>query len=263
MMQKAYGTGRQDFVVVYVKDSCGSTGRSSMGQFFSQFLKREAVSGMIFDVDGTLLDSMPVWAHSGERYLATLGIHAPKTLGRILFSMTMQEGAQYIKKTYGLSQTAEEIQAGIIHTVEEAYDKEMGCKRAADAFLKELQAAGIPMTVVTSGDRRLVLAAFERLGIAPYFKEILTCTEFGSGKDDPAIFHAAAKRMGSLTASTWVVEDALYAIRTAKEAGYRVIGIADASSREDGPQIFQLADYFIADYAVDLDKIPDCPDGHT
>lgn len=223
-----------------------------MGLFYEQFVKRETVEGMIFDVDGTLLDSMPVWLHSGEHYLATLGICAPKSLGRILFSMTMQQGAEYIKNTFGLSQDWKEIQAGIIEIVKEAYLKETGCKRAADLFLKTLHEAGIPMTVVTSNDRPLVLAAFERLGIMRYFQEILTCGEFGSGKDSPEIFHAAAKRMGTTPAGTWVVEDGLYAICTAKEAGYRVIGVADEASKEDAEHIGQLADYFITDYAEEV-----------
>lgn len=223
-----------------------------MGHFYEQFLKKESASGMIFDVDGTLLDSMPVWAHSGEQYLSTLGIHAPESLGRSLFSMTMRQGAQYIKETYGLSQTAEEIQTGIIQIVADAYRHKTGFKPAAVDFLKALRAAGVPMTVVTSNDRLLIQAAFRRLGMESYFQEILTCGEFGSGKDDPAIFHAAAERMHSPAASTWVVEDGLYAIRTAKEAGFRTIGIADTSSRIDEPQIRMLADYFIIDYADDL-----------
>jgi len=223
-----------------------------MGHFYEQFLKKELATGMIFDVDGTLLDSMPVWAHSGERYLSTLGIHAPESLGSILFSMTMQQGAQYIKETFGLSQAAEEIRGGIIQVVAEAYRNETGFKHAAFDFLQALRAADIPMAIVTSNDRMLIQAAFRRLGIETYFQEILTCGEFGSGKDSPAIFHAAAERMHSPAASTWVVEDGLYAIRTAKEAGYRTIGIADASSRADEPQIRLLADYFITDFAEDL-----------
>lgn len=219
-----------------------------MGLFYEQFVKRETVDGMIFDVDGTILDSMPVWAHSGERYLSTLGIDAPESLGRILFSMTMQQGAAYIKKTFGLMQNVRQIQTGILGVVEEAYRKETVCKRAADLFLKTLYEAGIPMVVATSNDRPLVLAAFERLGILSYFQEILTCGEFGSGKDHPEIFHAAAERMGAAPSRTWVVEDGLYALRTAKEAGYRVIGVADEASREDAEQIRQIADYFIQDY---------------
>lgn len=223
-----------------------------MGKFYERFLEKETVTGMIFDVDGTILDSMPVWAHSGERYLETLGIHAPATLGRTLFSLTMQQGARYIKETYELTQSAEEIRAGIIQTVVDAYRQETGFKPSAQEFLKELHQAGIPMIIVTSNDRPLVEAAFERLKIRSYFADILTCGEFGSGKDHPEIFYAAAEKIHSETAGTWVVEDGLYAIRTAKEAGFRTIGIADASSREDETQIEKLADYFLTDYAQDI-----------
>lgn len=223
-----------------------------MALFYEQFVKRENVEGMIFDVDGTLLDSMPVWAHSGERYLATLGVSAPPSLGRILFSMTMQQGAAYIKKTFELEQTADQVQAGIIGIVEEAYRNETGYKRAADLFLKTLHAAGVPMIVVTSNERPLVQAAFERLEMMSYFTEILTCREFGSGKDSPEIFHAAAGKIGAPPSGIWVVEDGLYAIRTAKKAGYRVIGVADEASKEDAENIRQLADYFITDYAENV-----------
>lgn len=223
-----------------------------MGRFYEQFLSSEEVSGIIFDVDGTLLDSMPVWAHSGERYLAAQGIQAPASLGRELFSMTMQKGAEYIRQAFGMSQTPEEIKAGIIQVVAQAYRKETGFKPGAGEFLKALHQAGIPMAVVTSNDLPLVLAAFRRLGIESYFVRIFTCGAFGSGKDDPAIFHAAAEALGSRTDSTWVVEDGLYAIRTAKQAGFRTIGMADAASRQDEADIRRLADYFVEDFAQEV-----------
>lgn len=220
-----------------------------MSYFFEEFLKKESITGMIFDVDGTLLDSMPVWDHSGERYLRTLGIYAPPSLGKILFSKTMQQGAVYLKQTYNLPQSEEEIQAGILKVVAESYQNEVPLKHSARTFLEALSKAGKSMIVVTSTDRSLILAAFERLALLPYFTDIITCSEFGSGKDRPEIFHAASERMQSLPASTWVVEDGLYAIRTAKSAGYPVIGVADASSKDDEPDIRGLADYFVSDFA--------------
>lgn len=108
------------------------------------------------------------------------------------------------------------------------------------------------MTVVTSTDRPLILAAFRRLGIENCFQKIFTCTEFGSGKNDPAILYAAAKEMGTRPEHTWVAEDALYAVRTAKAAGFHVLGIADASSRKDEPEIRKLADMFITDYFMEI-----------
>ena len=222
-----------------------------MAQFYEEFLNREHAAGMIFDVDGTLLDSMPVWHHSGEKYLLTLGIHAPAELGDILFAKTMQQGAEYIRKTYGLEQPEEEIRRGILQVVSDAYRKQVPLKPSVIPFLDRLQAAGIPMAVVTATDRPLVQAAFSRLGLERYFVDIITCTDFGSGKDQPDIFHAAARRMHSRPADTWVVEDGLYAIRTAREAGYRIIGMSDAASHKDEPQIRRLADYFLTDFAMD------------
>lgn len=223
-----------------------------MGIFYEEFIKREQITGMIFDVDGTLLDSMPVWADSGERYLHTIGIRAEPGLGKILFSKTMQQGAEYIKKTYKLAQSESGIQAGITGVVTDAYHSSIQPKPSAPAFLNTLRKAGITMAVVTSTDRPLILDAFRRLGLEQYFIEIFTCSEFGSGKDEPQIFHAAAARMQSVPSHTWVVEDGLYAIRTAKAAGYRIIGVADEVSREDEPQIRKLSDYFVTDFAMDF-----------
>lgn len=137
---------------------------------------------------------------------------------------------------------------GIIQVVEAAYRTETGCKAGVYDFLKALHTADVPMIIVTSNERTLVEAAFERLAIRMYFKEILTCGEFGSGKDQPAIFQAAAARIGSDPEGTWVVEDGLYAIRTAKAAGMRTIGVADASSKKDEEQIRIEADYFITGF---------------
>ncbi len=215
-------------------------------RFIRQFLQTETVTGMIFDVDGTILDSMPVWAHCGEQYLSMLGIQADASLGKKLFSMTMQRGAAYIRQTFGLRQTVDEIQAGLNQIVAGAYRDTVLPKPQVPGVLDALQEANIPMVVVTSTDRPHILAAFRRLGLMGYFKEIITCSEFGSGKNSPEIFYAAATCMDSQPEHTWVVEDACYAIKTAKEAGFPVIGVPDATSRDDEPQIRRLANYFIS-----------------
>lgn len=213
--------------------------------FLEQFLKKERITGMIFDVDGVLLDSMPFWSHCGERYLASLGIYAPPSLGRTLFALTMRDGAEYIKKTYGIRQDIEEIMAGINRNMAAAYQTEIQRKPKAGLFLDALRAAGIPMAVATSTDKSHILAAFGRLGLTEYFAHIFTCSAFGSGKDKPEIFHAAAKSIHSDRACTWVVEDGLYAARTARRAGYPVIGVSDDVSRADAPAMREIVNYFI------------------
>ena len=102
------------------------------------------VKGVIFDVDGVLLDTMHVWTDAGARYLATLGVSAEPGLGDKLFTMTVDMGAVYVKERYGLTQTTTEITRGINHAVEDYYALQAAWKPGAKALLQRLKAAGIP-----------------------------------------------------------------------------------------------------------------------
>lgn len=202
------------------------------------------IKGAIFDMDGTLLDSMPVWEHACERYLEKKGIVAEKNLSEILFSMSMGEGAEYVKEKYGLSETVDAIIDGVNAIVYEAYEKDVMPKPGVEAFLQQLQEAGIPMVVATSSDRAMAEVAFERIGLLPYFKQIFTCSEIGAGKSQPDIYFAAAECLGTKPEDTWVFEDACYAIETAKNAGFRAVGLFDATSEKDREQIQAIADVY-------------------
>lgn len=196
----------------------------------------------VFDVDGTLLDSMPVWENLGVRYLKRLGIEPEVELGKILFPMTIEEGAEYIKKRYGLSMECRKIIDEILEIVRDFYFYEVSLKKGAEEVLKVFEERGIPMAVATSGERLLVEAAFERLGIRRYFQVILTCTEVGAGKRSPLIYRKAAAALGAAPEETWVFEDALYAIKTAKAAGFRTVGVYDPSNRKAWKEISMEAD---------------------
>ena len=87
------------------------------------------------------------------------------------------------------------------------------------------------MCVATATDRPLVEAALKRTGIRGYFEEIFTCSETGCGKDRPYIYETAWTRLGTPRAATWVFEDALYAVKTARAAGFPVVGVFDRYER--------------------------------
>ena len=108
------------------------------------------IRGVIFDVDGVLLDSMAIWEEAGARYLRSLGRDPGPDLGRILFPMTLREGAAYLKETYGLSEEPEEIEGGVLAVVRDFYLKEAPMKPGAREFLTELSRRGIPMAAATS-----------------------------------------------------------------------------------------------------------------
>lgn len=202
------------------------------------------IKGAIFDMDGTLIDSMPIWEHASEQYLKGLGIEVKEKLSEVLFSMSMKQGAAYVKEQYGLSQEIEEIVAGVNKVVVEFYQTQSPLKPGVKQLLKQYQAAGVKMVVATATDRVMAEAALTRSGIIGYFDRIFTCTGVGAGKSSPDIFLAAWEALGTPKLDTWVFEDARYAIATAKEAGFQTVGLYDAARRKEQKEIEGLADFY-------------------
>ena len=203
------------------------------------------IAGAIFDIDGTILDSMKIWEDAPGLYLESLGIKGELGLGKTLFSMSMTEGAEFLKENYCPDQDAEAIIKGVNHIVRNFYFEQVRLKEDAKKFLRDLKQTGIKITAATTSDREFVEKALERLDVLDCFDRIFTCTEIGAGKSQPDIFFAAAEHMGTAPGSTWVFEDSLYAIQTAKEAGFRTVGVYDESSAKDQDEIRRLTDIYL------------------
>lgn len=210
------------------------------------------IAGAIFDLDGTILDSMPIWGNAPEIYLDGMGIKAETGLGKTLFTMSMAEGAEYIKGRYCPDIDIDVIMEGINRTVIDFYHYQARLKEGAEQFLKAMKAAGIKITAATSSDRQVVEGALERLNVIHYFSRIFTCTEVGAGKTEPDIFLEAAEYMGALPEDTWVFEDSLYAIQTAKNAGFHTVGVYDDSGAESWDEIRRITDLYLEklDYII-------------
>lgn len=199
------------------------------------------IRGAIFDVDGTLLDSSAVWDDAGAKYLSTLGITAEAGLGRKLFTMSLDEGAVYMKETYHLQQSREKILTGVLQVVEDFYYNKAPLKEGAADFVRSLADRGIPMVIASSSKKEHIAAALKRLGIEHHFRKIFTCNEVGIGKHNPKIFLEAAAFLGSAPEDIWVMEDGLYAMKTAKAAGFHVLGVYDQPSSSDWDEIQKTA----------------------
>ena len=206
------------------------------------------IRGVIFDVDGVLLNSMPVWENLGEIYLERLGIEAEKGLGETLFAMSLEEGADYLIENYGLKQTPGEIIAGLNREVQDFYGRKVPLKEGVRGYLEEFRDRKIPMAIATSGDRANAEAALKRLKVLSYFRAVFTCSEIGSSKSQPDIYYAAALQLDTDPSDTWVFEDALHAIRTAKKAGFRTAGVYDRASGRDLAQIRDTADIYLPEF---------------
>lgn len=205
------------------------------------------LKGIIFDFDGTLMDSMFIWDTAGEVYLRSIGKEPQEDLQKVLKPMSLMQSAEYIQAHYEIPLSVTEIMEGINRTVEGFYFHDVEPKPVVIEWLEELSAKNIKMCIATATDRYQVEAALKRCGMRHYFSEIFTCTEVGSGKNQPLIFRKAMEHLGTDRSNTAVVEDAYHALRTANADGFMTVAVYD--THEDKQQeIRELVDLYLLDY---------------
>ena len=204
------------------------------------------IQGIIFDFDGTLFDSMFIWDTAGETYLRSIGKEPAEDLQSVLKPMSLYQSAAYLKERYDIPLSVEEIMDGINRTVQGFYLDTVMPKPGVVELLEELSCRGMRMCIATATDRCQVEAALVRCGMRHFFSAIFTCTEVGSGKDEPLIFRRAMEHLGTNRSNTLVVEDAWHAVRTAKEDGFLVAAVYDACERMQR-SIREAADVYLTD----------------
>ena len=202
------------------------------------------ISGAIFDVDGTLLDSMSIWDTIGADYLRSIGYIPRENLNEIFKNMSLLQAAEYYRNEYGVTLRVEEIMSGVNAMLEQFYQYEAPLKPGAAELLARLRQNRVKLCIATATDRYLVEAALKRCKALSYFGEVFTCHEVGHGKDEPDIFEAALRFLGTERAETVVFDDALYAIRTAKEAGFPIAAVYDTHEKSQ-TEVRALSDFYL------------------
>ena len=206
------------------------------------------LKGAIFDFDGTLVDSMFIWDTIGEDYLRSLGKEPHEDLKETFMTHTLEEAAEYYRTHYGVTLSVKEIVDGVNAMVEGIYRTRVALKQGVADFLAQLKDNGTRVCIATVTDRYLVEETLDRLGILQYFSEIFTCAEVGYGKDKPIIYRKALEHLGTMKNETYVFEDSLFALKTAKADGFTTVGVYDRhENRQDN--LKNLADYYILDFA--------------
>ena len=195
----------------------------------------------LFDMDGTLLDSMHVWSDIDKRFLSKHNITAPDDFSEKIAAMTLPECADYFIEL-GVQKSKDEIISGFIKDVEEEYRLHIPLIPGMDDVLKKLHSEGHTICLITSSERSYIIPALKRLNIYDYFTEVYTSTELGMNKRSGDIYKKLCDMHGFSPEDTVVYEDALFAINSAKSAGCHVVAVYGSDSRDNFEDIADIAD---------------------
>ena len=207
-----------------------------------------SIKYIIFDMDGTLLDSLSVWADSDREFITGLGMEYHQKHSFAMKKMHFDSACEYLVKEFSLPLTAEETGKRILEIVEEHYINGVPLKDGAEEFLAAAKNAGIKMCVATSNKKALAEASLKAKGIMDYLEFVITSDEVGGGKETPEIFLKAAERLGAVPSETAVFEDSIHAVLSAKSAGFKVVGVYDKLCPEEFDEIEKYADKTIKSF---------------
>ena len=204
---------------------------------------------IIFDLDGTLIDSMPVWRGTGSCFLNNHNFPVPENLMEVVKTQTIWQTAEWFRTELGVPMEAEDIVNEIVESVVEAYRHTIPLKDGAMEYLEKMKQEGVEMCILTASEADYILPALDRLDIRKYFSHVLTCTELGEYKNDGKAYLKTMELMGGTVEETVVFEDAYYAVKGAKSVGFPVYAVLDEVVREDDiDKIKETADHYFHSY---------------
>ena len=190
------------------------------------------MKGAIFDMDGTLIDSLtfwgPMWKRIGRAYMGVADFLPDEAVDKEIRTMVYTDAMAHIHRHYRLSVGLREFLTFATDALADFYREVATLKPGAVDLLAHLRAAGVRLTLASATDGALVRLALSHHGLLPYFEAILSCSDIGVGKEKPDVFLASAKVMGTPVDKTVVFEDSALALQTAKNAGFATVGVYDS-----------------------------------
>lgn len=204
--------------------------------------------GAIFDLDGTVLNSMGLWKKVDELFFTSRNMPIPEGYIQAISPLGTVGAAHYTKETYGIKESIEEIIEEWQTTAKREYAENVTLKPHAKDYILSLKEQGLSLAVATASDPEMFGDCLKKYGIDTAFDFFITVNEAGKGKGFPDIYLKAAERMGIKPSECMVFEDILTAITSAKSAGFYCVAMYDESSEKDKEKIKEISDRLIFDF---------------
>lgn len=207
------------------------------------------IDAVIFDMDGTLIDSMWIWSDIDKEYMQKYNLTEPEDFQKDIEGMSFSETAQYFLDMYPtLDLTIEEVMDEWTQMAHERYMAQVELKKGVSEFMTILKDRGVKLGIATSNGRILVDDTLETLGITSFFDSINCACEAGAGKPAPDVYLLTARKLGVKPERCLVFEDVCMGILAGRNAGMKVCAVEDDFSKAQREQKRRLADYYIQDY---------------
>lgn len=203
---------------------------------------------IIFDLDGTLIDSMNVWSDIDKEFFKMHDLHFEEDYQKEIGHKGLKEIAAYTKSRYNLKESEDEIISIWLDMAKEAYAYKIPLKEGVKLFLEYLQSKNIKMGIATSNSLELTELVLKHHDIYKYFSKVVTVNELKTNKGSPDIYLHISDSFGLVPSECIVFEDLLTGIKTAKKAGYKVVGVKEISSLDKEKEIREIADLYISNY---------------
>jgi HAD superfamily hydrolase (TIGR01509 family) len=214
-----------------------------------------SLKAAIFDLDGTLIDSMWLWSKIDYDYLGKRGIPVPPDLKDQIAHLSFDDTAKYFKNRFNLSESLEDIKREWNDMAYHEYTHNILLKDGVSDFISYIKSLDIKIGLATSNSRILLEAVLKRNGIYEHFDVITTTDEVSRGKNFPDIYLLTADKLGVNPKACIVFEDILPAIIGAKAAGMKVVGVHDLASEHQIDDMRRIADLFIHQYSELIDVV--------
>ena len=203
---------------------------------------------VIFDLDGSLVDSMWMWKAIDIEYLKGFGIKPPEDLQKQIGGRSFFETAVFFKDKFGLEDSVEKIGDDWNRMAWDKYTNEVPLKDGAFEFLSACENKGIKLGIASSNSTELIEQVLFSHNIRDKFSSVKSGTQIQKGKPAPDVYLAVANELKVSPEKCLVFEDLVDGIKAGKNAGMTVVAVSDDYSRHSDKAKRELADYYIEDY---------------